>query len=164
LSSDNFLSHIKTNHWKKFIRMKKKWCLSLLLCFLTGSLWAQEWNIEISELPGTAQTFLSSNFPDIVIKSIQREKRISLIQFEVKFNNGDKVKFDRNGKWTDVKCKDHAVPAKVVPAKISAYIEKNFKDSRIEEIENDRRYYDVKLDNGANLTFNRIYKLIGYDL
>lgn len=83
--------------------------------------------------------------------------------YDIIFTNGDKVEFDRNGNWTELKCKYSQVPARLIPAAISSYVKKNYPSTKVLEIERDRNEYDVKLSNGIELTFNKKFQVIDID-
>ena len=83
--------------------------------------------------------------------------------YEVVFTNGSKVEFDGKGEWKDVNCKYTQVPDEIIPQKIKEYIAANFAGAKILEIERDSRDYEVKLNNGLELTFNLKFELIDID-
>jgi hypothetical protein len=55
------------------------------------------------------------------------------------------------------------VPAKIVPAKISKYVHKNYPNVLIKEIQKERRKYEVSLSNGLDLDFNLNGKFLKID-
>ena len=61
--------------------------------------------IAVTQLPAKAQTFLKQNFPDNKVAFAKLEKEIFDTSYDVTFINGDEVEFDKNGEWTDLKCK-----------------------------------------------------------
>lgn len=83
--------------------------------------------------------------------------------YDIIFTNGDKVEFDRNGNWTELKCKYSQVPVRLIPAAINSYVKKNYSSAKVLEIERDRNEYDVKLSNGIELTFNKKFQVIDID-
>lgn len=83
--------------------------------------------------------------------------------YDIIFTNGDKVEFDRNGNWTEIKCKTAAVPATLVPPAIIKYVKDNYPSAKILEIEKDRKEYDVKLSNRMEITFNKDFLVVDID-
>ena len=62
-----------------------------------------------------------------------------------------------------VKARNGAVPTKIVPAKISKYVHKNYPNVLIKEIQKERRKYEVSLSNGLDLDFNLNGKFLKID-
>jgi hypothetical protein len=76
--------------------------------------------------------------------------------FDVIFTNGDKVEFDKKGNWTKIDCEHTQVPAEVIPAAIQQYLSKNYPDAKVVKIEKtDRKGYDVDLNNGFDIEFDK---------
>lgn len=74
--------------------------------------------------------------------------------YDVKLVNGTKIEFNNSGKWTSVDCKKSAVPSSIVPKAIRNYVNKNFSDVFIVQIEKKPTKYEVKLSDDVELTFN----------
>ena len=51
--------------------------------------------------------------------------------YEIVFTSSAKIEFFKNGDWKEVDCKYSTVPANIVPAQISAYIQQNWPDASI---------------------------------
>ena len=84
--------------------------------------------------------------------------------YEVIFNNGDNLEFDKNGTWTSLECKQSTVPDAVVPAQILDYVKKNYQGVVIRQIsKEDRGAYEVELSNGLELKFNKSFQLVEID-
>lgn len=83
--------------------------------------------------------------------------------YKVVFVNGAKVEFAKNGEWKDVECKYGEVPAAIVPQQIRDYVTKNYPKNKIVAIDRDRRDYEVELDNGLDLKFDLMFRLIDID-
>ena len=99
--------------------------------------------IPVQSLPASVQTFINQNFSAN--------------------NIGTEVEFRANGDWKEVKARNGAVPAKIVPAKISKYVHKNYPNVLIKEIQKERRKYEVSLSNGLDLDFNLNGKFLKID-
>lgn len=79
------------------------------------------------------------------------------------FVDGRKVEFEKDGAWKEVSCKYSQVPDVIVPPRIREYVAASHPGQKMVKIERSRREYEVKLDNGLDLTFDRSYNLIGID-
>ena len=74
--------------------------------------------INFTQLPQAAQKFVKQHFPKAKIAFVKMENELFDKSYDVVFNNGDKLEFDKKGEWTEVNCKSTVVPAKVIPAPI----------------------------------------------
>lgn len=79
------------------------------------------------------------------------------------FVNGSKVEFVRNGDWKEVDCRYGEVPAGIVPQPILDYVNTRFTGRTVVRIERERKGYDVGLDNGLDLKFDRSFRLVDID-
>jgi len=119
--------------------------------------------ITLEQLPKTAQNLLKSHFSTKKIALSTMESGVFEKSYEVIFTNGDKVEFDRNGNWKEIRRKVLAVPDALIPSKIRSYIKSNYPNAKVMEIERDSREYDVKLNNRTELTFNKKFQLTDID-
>lgn len=119
--------------------------------------------ITFEQLPLAAQQFITSNFSGKKIMLVKIESGIVEKNYDVVFENGDVLEFDRKGRWTDIECKRNEVPASVTPAKIADYVKTNHKGAKILKIEKDDKNFDVTLSNGWELTFNKKFNVIDID-
>ena len=85
--------------------------------------------------------------------------------YEVIFTNGNKVEFDRNGKWDKIECKYTEVPVSAIPEFIKKYISENYPDVKVWKIEYERKRgkYEVKLSNRWELKFDKNGTLLDID-
>lgn len=120
--------------------------------------------ISISDLPQTAQNTISKYFSAKKVALAKKDKDLFDVDYEVIFTDADKIEFDSKGNWTDIECKNSSVPAALVPAEITSYVSTNYPDAKIIELEKERKKYDVKLNNGFEITFNTKFQVIKIDL
>lgn len=120
--------------------------------------------ISISELPQTAQTTINKYFSAKKVALAKKDKDLFDVDYEVIFTDADKIEFDSKGNWTDIECRNSAVPAALVPTQITSYVSTNYPDAKIIEIEKERKKYDIKLNNGFEITFNTKFQVIKIDL
>lgn len=135
-------------------------------CLLVASVSSMASNdkpIKVSQLPQSAQQILKKNFAGKKVALSKMETGVFDKSYDIIFTNGDKVEFDRNGNWTEIKCKTAAVPATLVPPAIIKYVKDNYPSAKILEIEKDRKEYDVKLSNRMEITFNKDFLVVDID-
>ena len=81
-------------------------------------------------------------------------------QYEVTLSDGTEIEFGSKGEWIEVDCGHRAVPKYFVIPEISDYVSKNYKGQRIIQIERASRSYEVELQNGLELRFDRSGKFL----
>ncbi len=119
--------------------------------------------ITIAELPAAAQTFVQKHFGKSNVSVVKKEMEILETSYDVVMKDGSKIEFDKKGVWTEVKCRNKAVPAAIVPKNISECVKKNYPNVSILSIEKDRTKTEVTLSNKLELTFNKQGALIDID-
>ncbi len=151
--------------------MKKALLKSMLvallsICTLSASaatLTSDDKPIQYSQLPKAAQLFVKKHFADRKVAVTKMDKDLFDRDYTVIFSTGEKIEFDGNGKWTDISNPNSAVVAKFVPAPITKYVNANFKNASITEIERDKKGYEVKLNNGREIKFNKKFQVTDID-
>ncbi len=119
--------------------------------------------ITVGELPAAAQQFISTHFKGVEVSYAKVDEEWFDKEYKVVFVNGSKVEFLKNGDWKEVDCKYGEVPAGIVPKPILDCVSSRFAGRRVVCIEQDRRGYDVELDNGLDLEFDRDFRLVDID-
>ena len=115
--------------------------------------------ITFEQLPAEAQTMLKSYFADKVPLVIT----VDWDDYTVIYQSGEKVEFDKKGNWKDIECKASAVPTALIPEQIKANVKKTFPAATIIKIDRDRRGYDVKLNNGMEIEFDKKFNVVDID-
>lgn len=115
------------------------------------------------QLPTQAVQFINEHFPDAVISVVTFDKELFDKSYSVFFTDGNKVEFDKNGRWTDVECRFSRVPVSVIPEKIHAYVTENHPDHYVVSIDRDKYDYELDLENGVEMKFDLDFRFIGYD-
>ena len=144
----------------------KKIITIALAVFSLGILTANADNDRLTtkeNLPQKAQKFININFKDSKITYVKDERDFLERTYEVLFTNGTKVEFDRNGEWKEVDCRKSSVPIAILPAQILKYVNDNYPDVKVIQIERDRIDYEVKLSNRLELTFDKKFNIIDID-
>lgn len=144
--------------------MMKK--INVLLLVFAVSLTAFAGNdkpIGEDKLPVAAREFITGHFSGVEISLATVDRELLDTTYKVFFTNGNKVEFDKKGKWTEIDCKYSRVPENAVPEEIGRYVSTHHKENYVKEIDRDKRDYEVKLNNGIELKFDLRFRLIGYD-
>lgn len=119
--------------------------------------------INMTQLPTTAQQTIKKYFGNKKVALAKQESGLFEKSYDVVFNNGERVEFDRKGNWTEIDCKASAVPAGLIPAKISQYVKTTYPGAKIVQIEKDDSQYEVKLSNRLEITFNKNFQVVDID-
>ena len=115
--------------------------------------------ITFDQLPQAAQTFLKTHFAAKVPLVLTADWD----DYTIRYESGEKVEFDKSGDWKDIECYNSKVPNEAVPAQISSYITQNYPGKSIIKLERHRSVYEVKLNNGMEVEFNRNFQVIDVD-
>lgn len=120
--------------------------------------------IQVNEMPKAAQQFVKSHFANQSVAVAKMETDFLDKTYDVIFTNGDKVEFDKKGNWTKVDCEHTQVPQAVIPVAIQQYVGKNYPDAKVVKIEKtDRKGYEVDLNNGFDIEFNKNMRVVEID-
>lgn len=141
--------------------MKKSFFL--LVCFLAFTIVAVADNtkpIQVGQLPTPAQTFITTHFKNHKIAFAKVETEFLSKTYEVIFTSGEKVEFDRSGRWIEIQCKAEGVPATIIPLAISDYVKQNYPDAVIQKIERDKHDIEVHLSNRWEIKFDHEMRVI----
>ena len=149
----------------------------LYLCFLFGLLpflgSCSEENessgtIEMNQLPGTAQSFLSNYFPGQTPEKIERtntDQENARLLYRVVFPNEVKVEFSENGGWKRLMIPDQKLPGSLdsLWGKIIEYVQQLFPDDPFIGIENACYGDCVLLSSGNKIAFYYFVTCVFYD-
>lgn len=119
--------------------------------------------IQFAQLPAQAKVFVSSHFKNLKVATTKMDTEFMDKTYDVIFTTGEKVEFNKNGVWLEVKCVNTPVPEKIVPVEIKSYMRQNYPDVFIKGIEHDKRGYDVELSNGLDIEFNNAFQVVDID-
>ncbi len=129
--------------------------IGIAIVLITNFAFAQEVIVPFNQLPAKAKTFINQHFKGVKVMNVIQDKDVFSKDFDVNFENGTKVEFDRTGNWKEIKTLSGSVPSSLVPAKIKQYISNNYKGANIVEINKDAYKIDVELSNGVDLDFDK---------
>lgn len=135
----------------------------LLLLLVVTSAWAMsasifdKYSLDREDLPEPAREFLQEHFPKAKVSMIKVDKHLlKKTDYDVKLVNGTKIEFNNAGKWTKVDCKSREVPQAIIMKAIRNYVKKNFPGTFVTSIEKKSSGYEVELNDGIELKFNRL--------
>lgn len=138
-------------NWKTLILT-----LSAIVLVAFGA-YADKYSINRSDLPQTAQEFLTKHFPKSRVSMVKTDRHLlKKTDYDVKLVNGTKIEFNNKGEWTSVDCKTREVPSSIILKAIRNYVGKNFPDTFIVSIEKDLTKFEVELNDGVELKFDRL--------
>ena len=119
---------------------------------------------DAKKLPEAARTFIATYFPDAHVSHIKIESELFRpVKYEVLLTDRTEIDFDHKGQWKEVDCNDAPVPAGLVPAYVSRYLEETFPGTFVVKIEREYREMEVDLSNGWSITFNATGEVIDVD-
>ncbi len=147
---------------KTFIK-KTIMALVCLVAFQTSAMADNDKPVNVNQLPAAAQQVIKAHFSGKKVALAKMESGLIDKSYDVIFTTGEKIEFDRKGNWTDIDCKQSSVPAKLVPAQITTYVNSNYSGNKILKIEKDRGEYEINLSNGVEIKFNSDFAVIDID-
>jgi len=117
-----------------------------------------------SVLPQQAQQTLKKAFPKATVNRVKVDHNLlGVNDYEVVLNNGTEIEFTKNGEWKEVDCGHQAVPQTFIINPIKTFISKNHKGRTVVKIDKDDKCYEVELNDGTELKFDRAGNFIKYD-
>lgn len=144
--------------------MKKlTFALVLLLGMGTSCKADNERPIDASQLPQAAQTMVNTHFKTQKVMLVVKETEGISKGYDVIFESGDKIEFDRSGNWEEIDCNTSGVPTAILPAAIKQFVTTKHKDAKVMKISKDRNSTEVELSNGWELEFDKNGKLLDAD-
>ena len=142
--------------------MKKYFSVVLIaLCSLTAC--ANEQVIPFDQVPEPAKAIVTAHFDASQIAYVTLDKGLLDAEYDVKFNDGRSLEFNKAGELLKVDCKQTEVPAALIPETVRAYVKANFPNAFITEWSKDDRRWKAELNSGLELEFNSKYEFIRID-
>lgn len=119
--------------------------------------------IAFEQLPEKAQAFVKQHFPEGKVAMVKMEAEWFDTSYEVMFNNGDRIEFNKKGEWTEVKCSTTGVPEAIIPEKIKEYVKANYPEAKVLRVEKDKYGYEIKLSNHWEIKFDTKFNVVDMD-
>lgn len=122
-------------------------------------------NIEKSRLPLSATTFIQKHFSSTRIRQAAEESECKGKSYTVWLENGIEIEFDREGEWKEINSNATlGIPEAIIPTRILEYVRQQYPQSKITDIEKQKKGdYEIELDNGMEITFNRHFEVTDID-
>lgn len=142
--------------------MKRSWFLWVipLLGAATAAYADNGRIVKMRDLPEPAREFVGNLYANTRVETITEEREAGMRTYEVAFADGASVEFDAAGRWMEIDGNRSALSPAVIPAAILGDIYRNFPGRSVVRIERERNGFEVELDNGTELEYNRRYRLI----
>ena len=115
--------------------------------------------ITYQQLPQNAQTMLKQHFSKMVSLVVTMDWD----DYTIRYETGEKVEFNKQGEWKEIECYGSHVPSALIPEQIKSHIKSTFPGTTIIKIDRNRRGYEVKLNNGLEIEYNRSFQVIDMD-
>ncbi len=119
--------------------------------------------IDLSQLPQAAREFIGEHFVDASVLLASVDKELFDTHYNAVFAEGFSVEFDRKGMWRDVDCGRGRVPEAIIPEAIRSQLNASHPAGFVREISRDKRGYELTLNNGLELKFNKLFRLVEID-
>lgn len=108
--------------------------------------------IQKDELPKQAQFFVDVTFPNDKPVIVMKIAKTFTTKYKVKTQQGVDVEFDADGNW--IECEGLDLPNNLLPQNIRTYIETKFPETKITQIEKNKKGYEIELNNEYELVFD----------
>ena len=127
-----------------------------IVCFGLSTAMAQNTNPAITQ-------FVEQYFPKATVQMVMPDED----DIDVVLNDYSKIEFKLNYEWKKVDCEHSttftSVPATLVPEQITAYVNANFPNATIKKLEKKYMGWEIELNNGLELKFNKNFKVMEID-
>ena len=136
--------------------------LTLLFAFMAFAFSAKadyDQVITFNQLPDQAQELLKQYFADKVPLIVT----VDWDDYTIRYETGEKLEFDKQGNWKEIECKTSHVPSALIPEKIKTHVSATFPGTTILKLDRNRRGYEIKLNNGIEIEYNRDFQAIDID-
>ncbi len=141
--------------------------LSFLFLLLSFSIYSNTLylsDMRQAGLPDKIQGFLNKHFGNYEIEKLKYDAEDG--ECKVKYKNGIKIKFDRNGDWEQIERDYFPLPKSIIdilPASTIQYIAKKYPRKPIVEIKRKSYGYRLKLENSLELKFDHYGNILKID-
>ena len=112
----------------------------------------------VEHLPAPAREFITVNYPGEKVSYAFKDDDLIRPDYTVRLENSVEIVFNNDGSLEKISSKT-GVSEGVVPVQIKDYVKTYYQDAVIVEYEVGRKEYEVKLNNGLELTFDSKFRL-----
>lgn len=143
--------------------MKKLLTLAILIVSLAFSACNRDQLGTFQQLPQQAQTIINQHFDQPSVSYVRIDKDLFSTEYEVVFNDGVELDFNKKGELLKADCKRAQLPDALLPQPVLTYVQQSFPDAFVTEWKRDDRRWKAELNNGLELIFNKNYDFVGID-
>lgn len=142
--------------------MKKLFAIIMMVVALTTACEARDhFTRDVSVLPTQAQQTLKKYFTKV--NHIKIDKGLLGVDgYDVILTDGTEVEFNSNGDIKEVESYK-GVPKALMPKALTEYVARNHSGAKIVKLDVDRNKYEIELDNGIELEFDRSGRFLRMD-
>ena len=115
--------------------------------------------VSYDQLPKAAQTMLQKHFPGKKVALAKMEKGFFKKSYDVILTTGEKLEFDSDGNWTEIKCRRSAVPPSLIPHPVREYVLRKHSGSHVCKMEKEDKKLEIQLSDKTKLKFSRNFKV-----
>lgn len=126
-----------------------------ILLLMSQSTLAKDIIITKSELPKKALAFMDTHFNAKTIQLVEKDVEILSVSYKVTFSDQIEIEFDQAGEWEEVDGNKNQLPTSFLLQPIVDYITANYPGAQVVKVSNERRIYEVELNNGLELEFSK---------
>lgn len=143
--------------------MKKNLFVALLALTCSFTACAKDQVITYDQVPEPAKAIVSAHFDASQIAYVTVDKGLLDCDYDIKFNDGRSLEFNKAGELIKVDCHQTEVPSALIPEQVRAYVKANFPNAFITEWSKDDRRWKAELNSGLDLEFNSNYEFVRID-
>ena len=122
--------------------MKKNLFVALLALTCSFTACADEQVVTYDQVPEPAKAIVAAHFDVTQIAYVMLDKELFDDEYEVRFNDGRTIEFNKAGELLKVDCKRTEVPSALIPEPVQAYVKAHFPNAFITERGKDDRIDD----------------------
>ncbi len=139
--------------------MKLKLIFIAIMAFIATATCSarDEYSTDVNVLPAAAKTLISKHFQNLGVNQIKIDRHsFGGDDYEVALSDGTEIDFDSKGNLEEVDCgRSGKVPGALILKSVRDYVVKNYPKQNIIKYEVKRKGYEVELNNGLDLVFDK---------
>lgn len=142
--------------------MKKRFLGVITALLISGTALAQDTQITEKQLPNAVKQSVHKYFGKKGISVIFKDVERSSTSYDIYFDDQTKSEIHSNGTLKGAENKNGLLKS-IVPAKIQAYVQKNYPNTIITQWEKSKNKQEIKLSNDIDLEFDLNSKFLRVD-
>lgn len=119
--------------------------------------------VSFEQLPQTARTFITANYPDDKVSFATVDDDLIAPDYHVALVSGVMLDFQNNGKLEKIETRNGNIPEGIIPVQIVEAVQRHYPDAVINGYEVGRFTHEVKLSNRLELKFNSRFEVVEID-